>query len=1104
MTTKLSRYCAGFIEASWLVALIVVPLFFNPYSSRIFEPDKITLLRSLSLLILGAWLVKGVEDKRSGVSPVEPGTSAVLSILRIPMVIPVIVLAVVYILATIFSITPGVSFWGSYQRLQGTYTTLSYLVIFAALAGNLRTRAQVERIVTSIILTSLPIALYGILQRFNLDPIAWAGDVSTRIASTMGNSIFIAAYLIMVFPLTISRIVLSFQAILTETRQIPLHLTRATAYVFIAALQVIALYMSGSRGPALGWLAGCFTIGLLLALYWRKRWLTYSLVGSAIFVGLFLVVFNLDKGPLDKLRNSPAIGRFGNLMNPESNSALVRKYIWEGTVKLVTSNKPLEFPDGHTDAFNILRPLIGYGPESMYVAYNRYYLPALGLVERRNASPDRSHNETWDSIVITGGLGLVAYMLIFGAVFYYGLKWLGLTPDRLHKLLFFGLYSAGGVIGAVFFSLWRGVEYLGVGLPFGILIGLIGFITLIALVPSLGPARIEGEPARAITLVVLLAAVVSHFVEINFGIAIGVTRTYFWVYAGLILLLGYFLPRYGEYGLQPSTGQPSLNTSGTGVSGSGSFTPSGGTPDRLNLDRNRSTSRKKRRSDRWVKDKDETSFFLPMVQEALFFGLIVTVMLVTLGYNFIGNASGSQTTAGIMWSSFARLRSDATISYGLLALVIVTWLVVTLAAVAEGAWASSRQTETSSKDQWVWLRMYAFALAISILIALVFWLFRAGILAMLVRNIPTSIAAVLNQVQQYENLLSHYYIYLFIIILLMAGCLTLRWPLTFSVPGWLSGGTTVVILLIVIWLANWTNLRVVQADMAFKSADAFTEPDSWPIAIQIYDQANTLAPAEDYYYLFLGRAYLEYARTLSSATERDSLIAQAERDLRKALALNPLNTDHTANLARLYSLWSTYATDVNVRLQRAQTSSDLFAKAVKLSPNTVRLWTEWGLVTLNGLQQDDLAYQRLTHAMEVDPSFDWTYAVMGDYYSKLARQALDEAVKNQYYEKAAGYYQQALSKASTIQLKYSYWVGLANIQTQLGQMNQAMDSYQQALNLTPGGSDNWRLELTLASLYQQSGDLTNALLHARNALNSAPNDQKNTIQDLINQLSLNP
>jgi hypothetical protein len=95
------------------------------------------------------------------------------------------------------------------------------------------------------------------------------------------------------------------------------------------------------------------------------------------------------------------------------------------------------FPDGTTDRFNILRPIIGYGPETMYVAYNQFYNPNLGQVEKRNASPDRAHNETWDSIVITGLAGLFVYLAIFSSIFYYGLKWLGLVRSKNNRILFF-------------------------------------------------------------------------------------------------------------------------------------------------------------------------------------------------------------------------------------------------------------------------------------------------------------------------------------------------------------------------------------------------------------------------------------------------------------------------------------------------------------------------------------------------------------------------------------------------------------------------------------------------------------------------------------------
>ena len=60
-------------------------------------------------------------------------------------------------------------------------------------------------------------------------------------------------------------------------------------------------------------------------------------------------------------------------------------------------------------------------------------------------------------------------------------------------------------------------------------------------------------------------------------------------------------------------------------------------------------------------------------------------------------------------------------------------------------------------------------------------------------------------------------------------------------------------LLLVIGLVFYTNIRVIQADIVFKIAEPFTRSGQWSAAIAIYNRANELAPNEDYYYLFLGQ-----------------------------------------------------------------------------------------------------------------------------------------------------------------------------------------------------------------------------------------------------------
>jgi hypothetical protein len=181
-------------------------------------------------------------------------------------------------------------------------------------------------------------------------------------------------------------------------------------------------------------------VGLFLCsssyLYFGERVAYHHYNSAAAVVGIFLVLLNIPNGPLEFIRQLPVVGRFGHVLDMDQRTSQVRILIWEGASELVFPHDPLIFPEGITDKLNFLRPIIGYGPESMYVAYNQFYPPELGRVEKRNASPDRSHNETWDSLVITGFIGLFAYLVLFGSIFYYGLKWVGLIRDKHQRNLF--------------------------------------------------------------------------------------------------------------------------------------------------------------------------------------------------------------------------------------------------------------------------------------------------------------------------------------------------------------------------------------------------------------------------------------------------------------------------------------------------------------------------------------------------------------------------------------------------------------------------------------------------------------------------------------------
>ncbi len=213
MQSKLSLICDRVIEAGWLAAAVFTPLYFNVYSSRVFEPDKISLLRNIVLMMTLAWAIKLIESAltpKSGraLDTLEEAAPGWLPrLLRVPMMIPLVLYAAVYLLSTVTSVVPLTAFFGSYQRFQGLISQYTYVMLALMILANLRTRAQLNRLITFAIATSVPVAAYGLLQRAGMDPLPWAGDVQTRVASSLGNAIFVGAYLLMIVPLTLQRLV---------------------------------------------------------------------------------------------------------------------------------------------------------------------------------------------------------------------------------------------------------------------------------------------------------------------------------------------------------------------------------------------------------------------------------------------------------------------------------------------------------------------------------------------------------------------------------------------------------------------------------------------------------------------------------------------------------------------------------------------------------------------------------------------------------------------------------------------------------------------------------------------------------------------------------
>ncbi len=1041
MQTKIGALCDKILEAAWLVAIVAVPVFFNIHSGRIFEPDKLTFLRSVAVLMVAVWLIRLIEQ--GGVTwPGSDGASQAgglgALIKNTPLVLPTLLLVGVYLLATATSIVPRVSLWGSYQRLQGTYTTLSYIVIFAIMLQTLRSRAQIDRLVTTIILTSVPVSFYAILQHYDLDPLPWIGNVQARVAANMGNSIFLAAYLIMVAPLTWARAFDAFAALLLEEEGSTADIVRGAIYVFVAFLQGLAIYWTSSRGPLIGLFAGGLAFLLVLGFVRRWRWLVWGSLGLAVSISLVLVLLNVPGSPLEPLKANRYIGRMGQIFETDTGTGKVRVLIWEGAIDLILPHPALEFPDGPGDALNFARPLIGYGPESMWVAYNRFYPPDLAHVERRNASPDRSHNETFDALVITGLLGFVVYMLVFASVFYYGFKWLGLIRNDRQRKLFVAFWIAGGFLGAVVAALAR-QEFIGVGLPAGIVAGVGGYL---ALATAFAQKESESPPNRwyQLLLIAIISAVVAHFVEIHFGIAIAATRTYFWAYVALLVIIGHAL-----------TPRPARAEAATGSAAE--------------------TRRVRRARRRKAKKTEALAPSAALTGPAwlgpvLVYSLLVSFLFVVLVYDFVTNQAQETVIGDIIWHSLTTTLEGGRLvpSYSVLWMFGMVWLVGGALVVAELAKGELFKGEGS----FAWLK----ALLVYALPPLVVASFYANWHAYRVRQVLVKKGLT---VIQGTNLMASipvvFYLAAFFLLLMLG--LALYWRDESPRPSRFGQGFSSLahllilgIAVLVIWLSN---VNVIRADIIFKQAEPYERERIWQAAVQIYQHALEVAPHEDQYYLYLGRAYLELAKDPQlEAAQKLMVLDECRKALERALALNPLNTDHSANLARLYHTWAAVTPDADDQMAKLNQSLNYYQQATRLSPNNAQLLNEWAEVYMVAGQFEQ-AQEKLEASLALDQEFDMTYYTFGNLYQY-----------NNQWQLAAEMYEKGLALNPNVTQR---WGILSTIYVRLGRYDDAVSATLQILERRPDDFDALK---NLALLYRDQGQFEQAIVYAQRAAETHP------------------
>jgi len=581
------RFYEGLVEATWLSAIVITALFFNHLTYRSFEPDKAELLRFLALIAALAWGLRRLSaspirrmPRHDSLIRAGDGGRWLRRLFRVPLLLPVLLLWLSMLLSTVLSVDWRVSLLGSYPRSQGLYTASAYLVIFLAVLALMRSRQQFDRLVTTLILTSIPVAVLGLMQHQGIDPIPWSDPRGTPVVSTMGNTIFVAAWLIMLAPLLLHRLSRALEvarqglpnlaklfasgfavgligmlsvawprslatAVADSLAGLVLLLSyawafrvrllpwlQAWAYLVVLAAVIACILLTERRGPFLGLLAGVFLFFLLhLSIVGRWR-AVLGMVGAAVLVLVSLISVpavapSLIEGtPFERLtRVLDTVG-----------SAGVRLNVWQSVLDLSFSDP--------------LRSIVGYGPDTLHLVVAPFSVPEIA--SGREGMADRAHSHTLDVLAGNGLLGVSAY-----AVFVIGLTMLGLRSAGLlcgaqgrRRFLISGALGILVFAGVVRWldDAWR---LLAIGLPAVLL-----FATVTAILAKASRKLRHERPMatgssnseRQRWSATLFAALVAHLVEVHVGIATAATQTVFWIMTALLVAVTYRSARLNREG----------------------------------------------------------------------------------------------------------------------------------------------------------------------------------------------------------------------------------------------------------------------------------------------------------------------------------------------------------------------------------------------------------------------------------------------------------------------------------------------------------------------------------------------------------------------------
>jgi hypothetical protein len=431
------------IEIIWLLIIFLIPVFFNPQSANVFGLNKALLFQFLVLTLMAFWVADWIVSRGDNMRLKWPG------IFASPLHLSILIFGFTVAVATALSITPAISFWGSWYRKAGLLTLLCWILFFLILAQQLRNRTQILRAVYILLLSSAIVSIVGILQYtlpdLMLKVFPTRIEVEHRVVSTIGNPLFLSSFLAMVIPFNLALVAYSW-----SQRKEGNNVRIFIGLIILLALQFWCLWLAQYSITILLYIIAPIIFLILLGIARRKRILlgfgAMSLIVLGIIAGLLVIPLLFSRSSSGILTPSNETSQVQNLESTPISEELGLKTLdwrvqyWKSAVDIIIKSPEVPFSN---DNLHNWRKLVGYGPETFTYTFQLFYPDKLKSMDTSSSTfVDRPHNGYLYLATTVGLLGLLSFLSILAIFFYLCFRYFRRTASDIDKIFIIAMVAA--------------------------------------------------------------------------------------------------------------------------------------------------------------------------------------------------------------------------------------------------------------------------------------------------------------------------------------------------------------------------------------------------------------------------------------------------------------------------------------------------------------------------------------------------------------------------------------------------------------------------------------------------------------------------------------